>query len=152
MSFDPHQKFKFIKYEECEEGVDYAITLNPEDTYQYWDIEQRMDAFNKYHKGYLGKLTASSIDNIFIMSLRIEVSPNGRLHYHGILKILNKKHFYLYTIHKLQKIYAYKIDTINKPDVWETYYNKQGFNTGLDIGNDFKKMRKQFFNGLDTIE
>lgn len=140
------KKWQFVKYEDCIESEQlYAITLNPEDSHQYWNSDNRIIEFNKYHKNYLQKHLLRGNNNVFHMELRLEVSPQGRLHYHGILQIYRKLDFYIYVLHKLQMIYMYEIDTIKDLKVWGEYMSKQNL-TQIIIGHNFKKLTKDFFS------
>lgn len=143
MSFD-HKRNLNLKYEDMEDDYRYSITLNPEDAYQFWDMPDRLALFEKHHLNHLKKLAIHDRINVCVFDLHLELSPAGRLHYHGYLRMLNKKTFYLYTLHKLAKQYQYEIDVINDPQVWDDYVNKQWLG-GIVAGNDFKQMTKDFY-------
>lgn len=148
-----YQKFKFLKYECVTNNDTYTISLNPEDSYQFWNSDDRMEVFTLHHAAYLKKLTLVNRTNVFTTDIYLEISPTGRLHYHGTIKILNKKLFYLHTLHKLQSYYVYEIDTIADSDTWFAYCTKQDLKINHQIGNDFRLMTKDFYTKkADNIE
>ena len=144
MSFDTKRNLN-IKYEDMKNDHTYSITLNPENAYQFWDLPDRIETFKKHHINNLKKSSLKDRINIFVLDIRLEFSPAGRLHFHGYIKILNKLKFYEYTLNKLTEQYQYEIDTIADHEVWETYINKQELDSKIQIGNDFKLMTKDFY-------
>lgn len=148
---------QLMKFEEMQEEVMYAVTINPDDDYQCWNehfTELRLTAFIDKTKNVLHKLTKDSCH----LELYIETSPVGRLHYHGYITLYNKIDFYINCIHELLKHFHIEIDTLTEDNKWETYITKQQllFNKcikspierpiPIKIGVNFKKMKKEFFN------
>lgn len=54
-----------------------------------------------------------------------EVSPKGRVHFHGLLSIDNVINFYLFDLQKLMGFGSLKIATIADSEVWRIYMYKQ---------------------------
>lgn len=150
-------QYSFMKYEDCKNDTVYTITLNPKNEYQYFTNEDRKQAFFRYHKNYIQKLTFLTkpiMTNIFTTELYMEISPTGRLHFHGTIKILNKHMFYIHVLYKLQDMYSYEIDHLTDPVIWTKYCLKQQpFYDKMEVGHDFKRMTKDFYtaNALDNI-
>lgn len=111
--------YKCIAPECIEENIAYAFSLNPIDSLQYWDDDNRLNKFKTNLTTIL-----SSLNTINVIA-NIELSPLGRLHLHGTIKILNTKLFFLNHIHKLQHYGTFEIDTIKDQDKWTEYINKQ---------------------------
>lgn len=144
-------KANLLKFENMQTNTLYAITINPNDDYQCWNNIDRI-------KDFISK-TKSTILNInkdtAYLELYLELSPTGRLHYHGYLKLHEKINFYTNMIHKLQHIAHVDIDTLDDSGKWEEYVLKQrelhsymiknNIPLPLIIGTDFKKLTKDFF-------
>lgn len=140
------KRWSGIPYEKMEENVEYAISINPADEWQYWNAEDRLETYLKCHKNYLRRLAILGNVHVCQFNLYLEISQNGRLHYHGKLKVFSKKLFYIYVIHKLQIRYTYEIDVINDADKWHEYCTKQDLMLHpVEYGFDFKKMQKDFY-------
>lgn len=111
----------------------YSITINPADKYQFWNNEKRLLRF------YAKAIENIPMDNIE-GHLFLELSKNGRLHYHGEIRITDTLRFFLDDIKKLEEYGHYEIDTIAEIDDWIAYCLKQqtklkelaGWNIHLD--------------------
>jgi len=112
----------FQKKVELCENKDFAITISPSDRLQYFNNSERMqvsyittvklykDILNKYLNKY---------------ELYLEVSPKGRIHYHGTINIKDIIGFLLYVIPQLENTCNVCIKNIDNADEWKTYYSKQ---------------------------
>lgn len=101
----------------------YTFTINPCDTYQYFKDKDRVNSFHKYWDSYFYlKLTTKDIADV---ELRLEVSPLGRLHYHGMIQFRNLEAFFVDIIHDLTTIATIEIDKINDKEIWDNYVTKQ---------------------------
>lgn len=109
---------KMFKYEDCKERYAYAITLSPDDSWQYFSQEDRLLKFKKTFENMYYKIKSTN----YIYTV-IEISSNGRLHLHGHIRILNKKMFYLNHLHLLQTFGSCYIE--EPPDKWDEYLIKQ---------------------------
>lgn len=142
---------KLLKFEKMHEREYYAITINPDDEHQYWHHIGRLEDYVDKTKQLIYKCTNDSA----YFELIPEVSPLGRLHYHGYFKLFDKIEFYLHSIYKLLKWAHLEIDTLSDDLKWEDYILKQvdlhsyclknNIYLPIKVGNDFKKMTKDFF-------
>lgn len=135
-----HQEFKSIPLEEIEEGKTYAFTLNPIDlrpeslvgVHKGWlqeDVKLDLMSSIKKHKKYLANLNYCSVE------LYPELSPTGRLHYHGKITIYHPLFFSHRDLRILQVYGKYCITHINdaldddkkkkKYPNWDAYCTKQ---------------------------
>lgn len=113
---------KAPKVETMSEGVEYAITIN---------FRKQPDSLNICHLApYIVKhrdmFTLIIIKNALI--LWPEVSPVGRLHFHGVY-CLKDMYEYIKFVRYLEAGLecSFEIDTIQDKIVWETYCKKQSF-------------------------
>lgn len=115
MSFT--QKHKIPCMENVVLGTKYTLTINPSE--QYFTKYLRHDMVTK---GLLELFasTRSCAGHVFL-----ELSPHGRIHYHGTIEILDPFDFYSFFVHRLEEHGTIEIDTIEKADVWDTYCKKQ---------------------------
>lgn len=113
-----YQRHKSLKMEDIIPKVYYSMSLNPEEQYP-----KTVDRYSKVKEDI--KLIFNEIQTIDYI-FNMEVSPTGRLHFHGIICFHgNPLYFYLYFLPKLNLKYSYEIDTINDSHKWITYCNKQ---------------------------
>lgn len=112
-----------LKIEDVKENVDYAMTIAPSDDHQYWNEEDRIEKFERYYKLYM---ISRLLPNTF--SFNMEISPTGRLHFHGSIRFKNQKSilkFYLNDIRFLTLHNQIELDTITDNKVWSDYCHKQ---------------------------
>lgn len=127
-----HQKQKAPKMEQYIINVIYAITLSPPDRRQlngakmikgneletYKTLMENINEDLQYFK----KLKYSSLE------LYPELSPTGRLHYHGYIQIKDILKFTYHDLHLLNQI-SYEIDTMSEDPCgiykYEQYVLKQ---------------------------
>jgi len=112
----------------CIEDIDlvlwYAISINPDDSHQYMtekEYTKRLKLFVDNQKIILNRILQP-----LKYELYLEVSPVGRLHWHGYIKYNNietLKRFYLTQVIKLKHISTFEIDTMNGK--WDAYVVKQ---------------------------
>lgn len=104
-------------------NIPYTLSINPDDNYQFFKEtgrERIKKATN--HMVYLLR----QYPNIK-MSLTIDVSRAGRVHWHGTIIFVhydNIKDFYLEYIHSILEHHTVEIDTIKDIEVWNKYCNK----------------------------
>lgn len=111
---------EIIKYETMVVQTEYAFTYSPSDTQQFWGEIDRYQLFKTKMCTFFMSILGTST-----LRIRIEVSPNGRLHLHGFIKIHNKMEFYLHTIPKISKYGTLCIKEPESPEGWTTYCEKQ---------------------------
>ena len=109
-----------ISPEEVKVGIDYAITINPSDDYQYFKSEDRLKEFTEFWQIYIQTLQCQ-------IKLNLEVSKLGRLHWHGHIKFHTQKNinmFYINNVHALSLRSMHLIKPITEPEEWNTYISK----------------------------
>lgn len=99
----------------------YTFTISWSDHYQYWGENLRID------KNYLAsaKLLHDIKPEFF---LNMEVSKNGRLHWHGYILFKDYdsvRDFYVNSLYKIEMKAIMEIDTITDIQKWEDYIVKQ---------------------------
>lgn len=112
----------FEKKVELKENVDFALTISPSDRMQYFDNSNRLQVsyitMLKTYKDLLKMYTNN-------YKLFLEVSPKGRIHYHGTINIKDLIGFLLYVIPQLEKTCNICIKNIDNDDEWKNYCLKQ---------------------------
>lgn len=117
----------------------HCISINPDDGHQYFeekDWRKRLDLFKTNQAIILNRILQPCK-----YILNIEVSEQGRLHWHGYIKVMHVddlKRLYLTQIIKLKSMATYEVDTIKDDDVWHTYCNKQKDLWGIQITSEDK--------------
>lgn len=114
-----------IKIELIDEEEWYALTINPQDDYQYWNenTDTRLKMFTDNIKIVMHRILQPCRYELYV-----EVSPVGRLHLHGKMRFNNKStiiRWYISQIHKLGKVSHFEIDTIEDMKIWDEYIKKQ---------------------------
>jgi len=105
----------------------FSITINPPDDLQYWSSQDRIKDFIK---GFVSRYCPLSNYTQACM-LHGEVSPNGRLHVHGMMDFKDTRQllsFYINYLHVLGLHCSYDIKVIADADnlqTWLDYCNKQ---------------------------
>lgn len=124
--------------EDIEIGKKYTITIAPDDSHQYFEVPKRDGRLLKFISWARIYIYKAFLNNEY--ELFTEVSPRGRLHFHGTIKFKSNEHlldFYIYTIPHLLKSNQIEIDTIKDPKVWDEYKRKQQkFNLPVITSND----------------
>lgn len=113
-------KCTFLKPENIVEGTIYAFTYNPStqpyrdgigpNPIKFW-WDNIVDEFNEYKYCEL--------------MLYPEISSMGRLHFHGVIIILDTAKFYYYTVPEMVKNASIEMDTVKDELVWYEYCTKQ---------------------------
>ncbi len=111
------------KMEDYQANTLYAITINPR--LQHPDSSKRLkDVVHEASFSYLHKIMLISD-----VKLYPEMSPTGRVHFHGTIKILKKNIFNFYSlIHKYIGVKDPTFTLVIKQitdDEWKTYITKQ---------------------------
>lgn len=118
----------------------YAITINPDDSYQFFkDVGRERIKKATNHITYVLR----QYPNVH-MSLTIDVSRVGRIHWHGTVLFThfeNVKDFFLEYINDLVQHHQIEIDTIKDPKVWSDYCHKtlHLFNVNITTQEVMKK-------------
>lgn len=154
MKFSPGQNYnndrwKCIVPEELHElqkqgTVQLSFSYNPHDQYdlaKYGGVSR----FNLF-KGKLRTIFSEAIPtDIAQYTGNIEISKKGRLHFHGVLNILDEVLFYLYSIPRLQSAGSYEIDTIEDIVKWKEYCEKQE-----DYWSEYNPLIQPRIDNLDS--
>lgn len=120
---DFKQKYSCIKPEDCEVDKLYSFSLNPQEQPAIQNFYRiKLNTFKDWSDQIENKIKRLHYCQY---SLCIEISSNGRLHYHGYIKIKDIAKFYMYDIKLLKDIGCYEVDHITDPSVWSTYVEKQ---------------------------
>lgn len=110
-----------LKLETIKLNTWYTLNLNPVDPPIGCDIND--DKFNMFY-GHTYKFFQSLKYSKII--LYIELSPTGRIHFHGtVCPLRSVIGFTLHDIPIFEKFGTYKIDTISDESIWKTYITKQ---------------------------
>lgn len=124
-----------IKLEDIKENTLYSLSLNPSEQH-YKKATDRMlyvigDVLKLFHR-----------DRSCVGHVYVEVSPHGRIHFHGVLGILDRLDFYVNMVPKIEDAYTIEMDTIKDEAIWKDYCQKQqewmpkGYRTGFNL--DYK--------------
>lgn len=113
-----NRKYSCIKPENMSIGVRYSFSINPEK--QPSDMKSINNIVEWYN--YITKQLA--LLKYCSVVVALEISCNGRLHYHGYITIENIIDFFYEDIKRLQLIGAYEIDTVEDVVKWDKYINK----------------------------
>lgn len=120
-----HRQKTCVSLETMEQGEEYAITLSPpdarnSDTAKANSVTSIQDYDKKLTtvKELINKLHGSKL------VLFPELSPTGRLHFHGILVVVDIFNFYWHDLYLLDSV-MYEVDTISERDKWLNYCQKQ---------------------------
>lgn len=118
-----YQKQNHLEPKEILSQVEYSYTVNPSDDYQYWGLpmDDRIKK-SKTHMNYVLRRWPN-----MRCTLHMDISRNGRIHWHGTIKFLHENHikqYFFETIHELQKEHNIDMDGLKDPKVWEEYCKK----------------------------
>lgn len=111
-------KDKMISPEELLINTKYSITLNPNDKRQYFGLTDRISKLRQFIEQQL-----LEVPNVKFY-LHMEISRNGRLHFHGTIvftTIESIKHFYIMKVNEWQDYYQIDMDTIKDEKIWNAY-------------------------------
>lgn len=115
--------------EDIEPLREYTFTLNPDDDHQYWAYPDRIDMVKEWGIHVIDKLSAQ-------ISLYIEISRLGRLHFHGTIKWNGSKQvlaFYCNELHDVLKHGQIEIGNIDSLSEWSEYCQKSKHIISLEI-------------------
>lgn len=138
-----------------EKDVVYCFTVNPSDAGQFFKATtiQRMRYATEYNCKHLNRILGDYTD----FTLYPEISRQGRIHYHGYIRVNDIFNFHLFCINRLKDIYVYDIHIINDSDIWSTYIHKdksvmkpalQALSLPYKVNN---KIVKKYINNLNKI-
>lgn len=120
-----HKMFKMVKFEQLDTNIDYAVTINPPDIREDCPLLVHLP-MESLEKGI--DLSTNLIRKSFKsakLKLYPELSPNGRLHYHGTLRVTDPFKFVFIDCYYFKNLFNLEIDTISDSKVWEEYCTKQ---------------------------
>lgn len=126
---------EIIDFEAVNTETDYAITINPCDKHQFFKDNHRIGTFMED----IHRILYNS-SKVYKYRLYLEVSPKGRLHWHGYIKIKDPIQFYLYSVPHMLALSTVVIKPIDDSEVWYNYCNKQLVLHTECLSNHFTKM------------
>jgi len=103
----------------------YSFSYNPKDQPLLAPINHRdvfgtnLQCWMEEQKQFFTRLKHCEVDIV------LEISKNGRFHFHGYINIKDIARFYASDIRRLQVKGSYEIDIINDPEKWREYVSKQ---------------------------
>lgn len=106
------------KLEDIKENTLYSLTLNPSEQFYKKRVDREQYVVSDLIKMF--RKDPSTTGHVYL-----EISPHGRLHFHGVIGILDRYTFYRDMVPQLEDSYTIEIDTIKDEDVWKTYCMKQ---------------------------
>lgn len=130
-----------LKIEEIDPQTVYTFTIAPKDEMQFMGFKfntlVRLKMFNEAWTRFL----TMHLQPYAKYRLHTEVSPKGRLHYHGIIKICDIVGFYVTAVPCLLEKCMIEVDKITDRKKWDEYITKQSkylkdyivVNKGTDI-------------------
>lgn len=112
--------YSCVSPEEIERDCDYAISYNPDDSHQHWHKDSRVTLCEEFMRNLLW-----TINKWALVDVQMEVSKQGRLHFHGTIKVQDVRGFFVFAIRRLQDNGTYCIKTIDDQKAWQEYCTKQ---------------------------
>lgn len=109
------------KFEDVDENSVFAITIAPDDDWQYFKKPDRLKLFKDKFRTFLTFI----IKQCAQLELYVEISSNGRLHYHGVIHIRDKMEFYLYAVPALEEQATICLKAASEMREWYKYCTKQ---------------------------
>ena len=106
-----------LKFEEVTEGVEYALSLNPSEQH-YKKPDRAIHVISDLLKLFRPDKSCGGY-------VYVEISPHGRIHFHGHIHILNRWEFYLNLVPKIEDRYTINITRVTDEKVWDEYIQKQ---------------------------
>lgn len=119
--FKNNNKNNIVSPELIEVGTQYSFNFSPSDDRQFWNNVDRIGSLKTYFTTFILKRSSMHIDAY------MEISRNGRLHFHGTCKFLKQEHiieFFVDHLHYIQNNGIIEIDTISDLDKWLVYCRK----------------------------
>lgn len=135
-------KHESMPIENIVPGYWYSFSINPIDEYQYWRslaVDRREEMFRNYWKNFF-----LHQNNSYHTRLFPELSPLGRLHFHGLISFETKEHikrFYMNDIYTLKLKCTFEIDEIEDLEIWMQYITKQQDHFDWAVDNNTAKSK-----------
>jgi len=114
-------KHVLIPLEDVDTDMWYAFTFNPCDKYQNFNCLQRIGKFI----GAMEHEVFGIFRDCYTIHCYPELSPKGRLHLHGRIKVRGKINFYCDFIPRLLRLGTVVMKEIDDYPNWEKYITKQ---------------------------
>jgi hypothetical protein len=127
-----YESSKLLSIEDVKLDTKYTFTVSPCDDHQYFNEDDREEKFRKLFKMYFKKWINI---NVFLYP---ELSPRGRLHFHGTIMFKTEKSikkFFLFYVSDILRKSQIEIDTIGDADTWRIYCSKQAKYFGWVLDN-----------------
>lgn len=108
--------------EAVDSKIYYTFNLNPSDDFQFTRHAVPSVRLKSFDTSITTMLNQYS--NAIYIKANYEISPLGRLHLHGVCRIVDPLLFYFSVAHKLILWSTCEIDTIENMATWEGYCSK----------------------------
>lgn len=112
-------KNESVKFEDFKPNKTFAFNINPCDRLQHWGDRERILKVYNWMKRQLGDIP------YIAYNLYMELSPTGRLHFHGYIRTSNPKKFISDDFYRLIDNCTIIIKEITDFEWWENYCIKQ---------------------------
>lgn len=118
-----------MKLENISTETKYSITINPSDRIQYYSKPGRLNMIHKRMVRIVNSMkhwcdVELYPEYSFSENSHATKSEGPRLHYHGTIQIKDLDYFLELGYTALKDVSQFEIDTIEDPDVWDTYCKK----------------------------
>jgi len=146
---DDFKALKTFEPDMIEAGIDYAITIAPNDDHQYFNHDDRMKMFNAYYKKVIYKLYCSNKVIMFLECSTPKGTSKSRLHLHGVVNFSSIGVYKLYMYHwnALLKTSQVRIYKVQNEETWLNYITQnERTMTGL---SEFYHIEYPIFNFYD---
>lgn len=141
-SYSKHDKYSCPKPEHLNTNTTYSISLSPSDRQQYYESKDRVCKFKtQWYGRFLIHLSPYASYDLYM-----EVSKEGRLHFHGTIQIKDILNFYLISIPFMRDNMTYEIDTIKDLAEWLKYCTKQAHLFEGGVSPRVKSLKDQQFS------
>lgn len=120
-------KNQLLHPEKVIKDIEYAVTFSPNDQAQHFG--EKYSREDKFYDGFVNWFN----ENIRFchLTLNLEISSKGRLHWHGILKVKDVARFYMYDVPEILLKNTFVVKEIREAlegseyESWDAYCHKQ---------------------------
>lgn len=135
-------KKNILSPEVMEPDKEYSTTWNPCDSYQFFGKSDRIEKCTEMVEKLIFDFPNTHLN------LHMEVSRNGRLHFHGTISFTSQdaiNDFYIHRIHSLQQLFNIDIDNLIDKEKWTIYCTKSVKIMNVIINSEevYKRITKQ---------
>lgn len=118
----------------------YSFSYNPE-------VQPEQDSLGRVHYNVYSrfeKRIEKTLRKLLYCDFKLfmDISQNGRLHYHGYIRIRDRINFYFHDIPIMKRNSSFEIDTIGDVVLWDQYCQKMPDMVTWCNKNDLKYIRE----------